>query len=118
MRFQLTTKAFLEGNLFPAGTVLNYYGPLGPHFLPLDEEAGERMDEYWKDNPHATLSPTENLPKTMGEEVPSLSVVSRPDQRILDAEVPTVGNLAQPGPKLPGLSDGGKALPVDGGNKK
>jgi hypothetical protein len=115
MRFQLSTKAFIEGNLLPAGTIINYYGPLGPHFVPLDAEAEARMDEYWEANPHASLRPVDNLPKTMGEERP-MEVVSRPDQRVIDAEVATLGlgTLAAPGAKQPGLTDGGVALPVGG----
>lgn len=68
-RFRLKTAHFIEPELYPADTVIDYSGPVNPGMEPLDEEAQAMMDEYIKAHPAATINPVMDLPKTMATAV-------------------------------------------------
>jgi len=48
--------------LLAEGAEIEFDGIPGPHLQPLDDAAKERMAQYWKDRPNATLDPTRHLP--------------------------------------------------------
>lgn len=107
-RYRLRENAFFAPDYLLAGTVIEYAGPLGPHFEPLDDEAEAALAQYFKDNPHAAIGPTEELQLQGGEPGARVEVVAPPQSD----PVVKVGNLALPGKATPGPSDGGKALEV------
>jgi hypothetical protein len=92
--------------LVKAGSRITYDGPLGPHFIPVNEEAEAAMAQYWKEHPDASLRPVDGLPDTME---PQLVVVAEPAADT-GAGV-AITELAQTKAQ-PGLSSGGKALKV------
>jgi hypothetical protein len=108
----MTAEYILDEDIFHAphlvkkGSRITYDGPLGPHFIPANEEAEAAMAQYWKEHPDASLRPVDQLPDTME---PQLVVVAEPAADT-GAGV-AITELAQTKAK-PGLSDGGKALDV------
>lgn len=103
-RFKLTQDAFLAPDLLKAGTVIDYDGPLGPHFEPMDAEGEAALEAYYRSNPHAAIMPFDDLPVKSTQPV----VVSPPEP---DAPL-DIGSLAQPGRARPGPTEGGKVLDI------
>lgn len=105
-RFKLTQDSFFAPELLKAGTVINYDGPLGPHFEPLDAEGEAALKAWYTANPHAGIAPFEELEVKGANPPPPVEVVAPPLAGPADVDI---GTLAQPGRASPGLSDGGKA---------
>lgn len=71
-KFRLTAPHFIEPDFFKADTVIDFQGDfsqLTPMMEPLDEAAGKLMDAYYKKNPKATISPVDDLPRSMATAV-------------------------------------------------
>jgi hypothetical protein len=109
MKFRLNTRVFIAPTTFEAGSVIEYHGPIGIAFDPVDEEAQEKWDEWAKANPaKAGFRPFDELP-----------VVDTPDPVLIEAppvetEPTTAPQLGAPQKAQPGPTDGGKVLPVPG----
>lgn len=63
--FTLDTDTFIAPKLYPAGSRINYEGPLGPHFKPEDDEGEALMVAYYKANPQASINPVADLAGTV-----------------------------------------------------
>jgi len=102
-KYKLNTKAFIEGNLLPEGTVFNIadeWQP-GPHCEALDEAAEAALSTYYAKYPDATLHPVEQLPNTLGLEV----VAVEPKGQEPEVDLTAGGTKAVE----PGLANGGQA---------
>ena len=64
-RYELTTPHFIEPELYPAGTILDYDGEPNEGMRPLDDEAQAALDKYFETKPKATINPVARLPMTM-----------------------------------------------------
>lgn len=110
-RFRLKRDTFIAPRLFKAGTVIEYDGPLGEQFQPLDKEGEKALAAYYEEHPSARRPFTENLRTKGGKpgefKAPTAEVVEEPPAE----PVEKAGNLAQPGKAAPGPSDGGEVTP-------
>lgn len=74
-KIRLTTPHFIEPDYFKADTVIDFQGSyksMTPFMEPLDKEAQDLMDKYYKENPKATISsPVDALPRTMAVAIPA-----------------------------------------------
>lgn len=68
-RFKLTQPHFIEPELYKAGQVIDYSGPCTPGMEPMDKEAEKMLADYYVKHPKATLSPVDDLPRTMATAV-------------------------------------------------
>jgi len=64
-RYRLKVAHFFEPERIPADTIVDFEGLPTPGMEPLNAAAERALDEYFKANPHATLTPARNLPRTM-----------------------------------------------------
>jgi hypothetical protein len=108
-RYRLLTATFIAPKLYEAGTVIDYEGPFGPHFDPLDDSGMEARESYYKNNPDAGIVPLDLLPRTVGEanaivQSPQPTVVSSPDAE--DRRGKSLAEITADRPEA-GLTDGG-----------
>lgn len=95
-RFRLNTATFIAPQLYPAGTVIEYEGAVGPHMDPVDEAGRLALETYYRENPGASLNPTEGLSRTMDGALPQgasavASIVSLPPKDEPDPNQMTLG---------------------------
>ena len=97
-KYRTLEKVFIAPYLIPAGTVINYDGPVGAHLEPMDEEAAAKLDAYFQENPHANLSPIDQLEITPV----TVSIEAAPTEKELDLTI-----VDPNAPPAAGLTDGG-----------
>ena len=65
-KYRLTAKAFIGDTLFDPERmnppIIEYEGPLGPHFEPVDAEGQAKLEAYYKENPSAGINPIDAIP--------------------------------------------------------
>ena len=64
-QYVVNQSVFIAPDVLKEGTIINYDGPYGPHFDPVNEEAFAKQKEYYAKNPHAAINPVEALQMTM-----------------------------------------------------
>lgn len=77
-QYRLNSNHFFAPNLLKEGTVINYDGQPTPQMEPLNEEAEDRLAEYYKKNPNAAINVVDALPDTVGDANAQVQVVSDP----------------------------------------
>lgn len=95
-RFRLSTKTFIQPNLYPEGAVIDYTGPVGPQFEPLDDAAQEMIDQYYAKNPGVSLHAIGAINHT--EEPPPLPEVKLVSVVVNEPEIPVINLKSEPGP--------------------
>lgn len=111
MKWRLTAKTFIEPVLYDVGTIMEYQGPIGMSFEPLDAEAQERWDEWAKANPTKAVG---------AKPFEELSIVERPQpEKVEPPKAVDIGIEESTGMAMlkstkaaPGVSQGGKAVKV------
>ena len=80
-QYRLLNDAFIAPDYIKAGSVIDYDGPFGPHFEPIDAEGEAARIAYFKANPDAMISPFDLLPMKVGEDnaiAPKARVIQEP----------------------------------------
>lgn len=82
MKYELTTPHFIVHTLYKAGTIIEYNGEPNASMIPLDDEARERLEKYYRDKPGNSLNPITDLPLATEVEPPKAPVP------VVQADVP------------------------------
>lgn len=96
-KFRVTTRTYIAPDTFEEGAIIDYNGPPGINFEPLDAEAEAAQEQFFKDNPQARTgrSPTDELPMTA-----SATLIEPGKNGPVASPVPSdpLPEAAQPGP--------------------
>lgn len=99
-QYRLTGAHFFAPTLVPADTIINFDGPPTREMEPLNQEAEDRLEEYYAKNPQAAHHAVEDLSKTVGDPTAEVEIVANPDAN--NEPVLTIGEAAvtkaKPGP--------------------
>lgn len=112
-KYKLTQKVFIAPYVYDAGTIVEYKGPPGLAFEPVDDEAKALKAEYLKKFPR--LDPINSIP--IGPvETPVVTAIHGHGTLAPHPNLQTGGTLAQPGAVQPDLANrpttGAKPPPV------
>lgn len=95
-KWKLTQPAFFAPNKLEEGTVIYFSGEPGAHLEPLNQAAYDRMEQYYRDHPGATMRPIDQLLMTMEPAAEVVSLPERKTERALSIEEMSEGKAAKP----------------------